>query len=413
MNASLRADADGIINAAIDSARPDAAVCRALGEMRFPAGELVLVAVGKAAWSMANAACGVLGERVKRGAVITKYAHSRGPIASGIEICEAAHPVPDESSFAATKKAIEIVRGLNENDAVLFLVSGGGSALFESPLIPFSELRDVTAQLLGSGADIVEINTIRKRLSAVKGGRFAKLCEPARVFCVILSDIIGDPLDMIASGPAWPDSSTCADALAIVKKYSLSLSDGARALLEAETPKQLDNVEAHVTGSVTQLVRAAEEKCRELGYETVSLTASLACCARDAGDFLAATARFHADTKKPLAFIAGGETVVKLTGDGKGGRNQELALSAARQLAGLKNAAVFSVGSDGTDGPTDAAGGYCDGYTLAALSAAGIGLDDVLSRNDSYTALSAVGGLIKTGPTGTNVNDLCVALIRP
>ena len=406
----IREDADKIVQAALAAALPDAAVKRALEGRDFGHGRLVLVAAGKAAWQMAAAACGILGERLDAGIVVTKYGHVKGPI-PGVECCEAGHPVPDENSFAATQKAIDLVSGLTEQDTVLFLLSGGGSALFEKPLIPAEQLEDITRQLLGCGASIVEINTLRKRLSAVKGGRFARLCRPAKVFSVVLSDIIGDPLDMIASGPAYPDSSTCAQARAIVERYGLRLSDEARALLEQETPKELDNVETQITGSVRQLCAAAEKACRELGYEPVVLTDQLCCTARDAGSFLGAIARTHNDTQKSLAFIAGGETVVQLTGKGLGGRNQEIALAAAPLLAGLDRAAVFSVGSDGTDGPTDAAGGYCDQESLAALAAAGWDVPATLADNDAYHALAAVNGLIITGPTGTNVNDLTVLLL--
>ena len=406
----IREDADKIVQAALAAALPDAAVKRALEGRDFGPGRLVLVAAGKAAWQMAAAASGILGERLDAGIVVTKYGHVKGPI-PGVECCEAGHPVPDENSFAATQKAIGLVSGLTEQDTVLFLLSGGGSALFEKPLIPAEQLEDITRQLLGCGASIVEINTLRKRLSAVKGGRFARLCRPAKVFSVVLSDIIGDPLDMIASGPAYPDSSTCAQARAIVERYGLRLSDEARALLEQETPKELDNVETQITGSVRQLCAAAETVCRQLGYEPVVLTDQLCCTARDAGSFLGAVARTHNDTQKSLAFIAGGETVVQLTGKGLGGRNQEIALAAAPLLAGLDRAAVFSVGSDGTDGPTDAAGGYCDQESLAALAAAGWDVPATLADNDAYHALAAVNGLIITGPTGTNVNDLTVLLL--
>ena len=229
---------------------------------------------------------------------------------------------------------------------------------------------------------------------------------------MVLSDIIGDPLDMIASGPAYPDSSTCDDARAIAAKYGLHLSPAAARCLEEETPKALDNVDTVITGSVRELCAAAAGACRELGYEPVVLTDSLDCEAREAGAFLAAIARSHQDTGRSLAFLAGGETVVHLTGTGLGGRSQELALSAAAGIAGLADTAVFSVGSDGTDGPTDAAGGYVDGDTAAALAARGLDAGAVLADNDAYHALQAVDGLIVTGPTGTNVNDVAVVLVR-
>ncbi len=409
---SLRHDADLIIRSAIASALPDTAVQAALKDIRFdPEGRVVLVALGKAAFSMAKAAHDALKDTISDGIVITKYDHLQGRLGY-LRLREAGHPVPDENSFRATEEAIELVSGLSPHDSVLLLISGGGSALFEQPLIPARELQDITDQLLRSGADIVEMNTIRKRLSRVKGGRFAKLCEPARVYSVVLSDIIGDPLDMIASGPAYPDSSSCADALHIAGKYRLVLSREAEQCLMTETPKELGNVQSLVTGSVKGLCKAAAEKAMELGYEPHTLTASLSCQAREAGSFMASIAQFHQDSKTSLAFIAGGETVVKLTGKGKGGRNQELALSAAIGIDGLRDTAVFSLGSDGTDGPTDAAGGYADQDTAAALKKEGIDIFRVLEDNDAYHALKACGGLIMTGPTGTNVNDVSVLLIR-
>ncbi|MBO2517827.1 MAG: glycerate kinase, partial [Clostridiales bacterium] len=274
------------------------------------------------------------------------------------------------------------------------------------------ELQDVTGQLLASGADIVEMNTVRKRLSAVKGGRFAQRCAPARVEAVVLSDVLGDPLDMIASGPAYPDSSTREQAMAIISRYHLWLSENAIALMEKETPKTLENVTTFVTGSVKQLCRSAERVCRELGYEPVFLTDCLNCEAREAGSFLAAVARSHQDTDRSVAFIAGGETVVHLKGKGKGGRNQEIALAAAAGIGGCTDTCVFSVGSDGTDGPTDAAGGFADENTEKLLKEQGIDIARVLENNDAYHALQKADGLIVTGPTGTNVNDLSVVLIR-
>ena len=273
-------------------------------------------------------------------------------------------------------------------------------------------MQDITSQLLRCGADIVEINTVRKRLSAVKGGRFAQACSPAQVYSIVLSDIIGDPLDMIASGPAYPDSSTCAQAMAVADKYQLKLSERARTLLGQETPKQLTNVTTQITGSVRELCAAAARECAALGYEPVILTDRLTCEAREAGRFLAAVARTHAGDGRATAYLAGGETVVHVTGNGRGGRNQELALAAAEGIAGLKNAAVLSVGSDGTDGPTDAAGGYADGDTWETLAAVGCDAAAMLNNNDAYHALKAVDGLIVTGATGTNVNDVAVVLIR-
>lgn len=407
----LRTHCNEIVSEAIRAVQPDAAVRRALIGQEFGAGRLILVAVGKAAWSMARAAMDCLGGRVDAGIVITKHGHAQGPIGSLI-IREAGHPVPDEDTFSATAEVLSLTKKLGKEDTVVFLLSGGGSALFEWPLIPKEALQAITQELLASGANIVEINTIRKRFSAVKGGRFAQYCAPAKVFTVVLSDIIGDPLDMIASGPAYPDSSTCADARRIAAQYGIHLSLKASTFLEKETPKELDNVETIITGSVRELCMAAANACQARGYETVILTDCLCCEAREAGSFLASIAKSHQDSDKPLAFLAGGETVVHLTGHGKGGRNQELALAAAEGIAGLKDTAVFSVGSDGTDGPTDAAGGFVTGETSDILKGKGHNLKDVLQENDAYHALSACGGLIFTGATGTNVNDVAVVLIR-
>ena len=407
----LREDADRIVRESIRRVLPDEAVSRALAGKDFGNGRVYVVAAGKAAWQMANTAAEILGNRMEAGVAVTKYDHVKGDI-PGMKCFEAGHPVPDTNSFAGTQAALRLVEDLREEDTVLFLLSGGGSALFEKPLIPEEELADITKQLLACGADIVEINTIRKRISAVKGGKFAKLCEPARVFSIVLSDILGDPLDMIASGPAYPDSTTCVQAAAVAEKYQLRLSERAREMLGQETPKSLDNVETVITGSVRDLCKAAADVCRELGYEPEVLTDQLSCEAREAGAFLGAIAKSHQDSEKSLAFLAGGETVVHLTGTGMGGRNQELALAAAQGIAGLSDTAVFSIGSDGTDGPTDAAGGYCDGATKGALEEQGMDIYHVLQQNDAYHALEKSGGLIITGATGTNVNDVAVLLIR-
>ena len=410
MGASLRKDAETIIADSIREVQPDSAVIRALKETTLN-GKIKLVAAGKAAWQMAKAASNYLGERLEQGIVITKYGHVRGELPR-IRCCEAGHPVPDEGSFDAARKALALTENLTKDDTVLFLLSGGGSALFELPLIPAEELQDVTRQLLACGADIVEINTLRKRLSAVKGGRFAQHCAPAKVFSIILSDILGDPPDMIASGPTCPDSSTCADAMEIVRRYDLSLNEETRRLLTVETPKTLANARWMITGSVRELCDAAARSCRKLGYEPVFLTDRLCCQAREAGSMIASILRTHAGDGKKLAFLAGGETVVRLTGSGKGGRNQELALAAAEGIDGLSNAALFSVGSDGTDGPTDAAGGFVDGATRQRLLEEGIHIDQVLLNNDAYHALQRTDGLIFTGPTGTNVNDVTVGLVE-
>lgn len=410
MDKTLRAEAEKIIYAAIQAVQPDEAVRRTLKDYRFNPGRKILVAIGKAAWQMAKSAVDTLG-RVDGGIVITKYGHVKGDIPN-VECCEAGHPIPDENSFAATKRVLEMVNNLAPEDTVIFLVSGGGSALFELPLVPAEELQKITQNLLHRGANIVELNKVRKRLSSVKAGRFALACYPAKVLSIVLSDVLGDPLDSIASGPAYPDSSTCVQAKAIVEKYQLHLSSEATVLLEKETPKALYNVETHINGSVKELCAAAAKAVEAMGYKPLILTDELCCEASSAGSFLASILKSHASSERSLAFIAGGETVVHVTGYGSGGRSQELALAAAPGIDGLKGAAVFSIDSDGTDGPTDAAGGYVDGESMADFEKEGIHYDSMFRENDSYHALEAIGGLIMTGPTGTNVNDVAVALLK-
>ena len=404
---TLRRDATRIVHDAIEAVMPDQAVRQALEGRLFP-GRVYLAAVGKAAWQMAHAAAECLSGPIEQGIVLTKYGHVKGALPN-IACFEAGHPVPDENTLTGTKALLDMTRQLAPQDTVIFLLSGGGSALFEQPRTTLKEIQSVTKQLLASGADIVEMNTIRKRLSLVKGGQFALHCAPAGVEAIVLSDVLGDPLDMIASGPAAPDASTSEQAQKIAEKYHLEMSDEARVCLSLETPKQLSNVHSQIIGSVGLLCKAAESACGRLAYKPVFLTDRLTCEAREAGRFLAAIAQSHAGEGKRLAFIAGGETVVHVTGKGLGGRNQEIALAAAPGLDGL-NAAVFSVGSDGTDGPTDAAGGYADGDTLGALRKAGVDFQAALDDNDAYHALKAVDGLILTGPTGTNVNDLSLVL---
>ena len=408
---SLRADADTIIRESLQAVMPESAVQEALTNKVFGQGRLLLVSVGKVAWRMAKAASDKLGDRIAQGIVITKYGHSEGEL-SGIRILEAAHPVPDQAGVDATAEVLRMTQSLSEDDTVLFLVSGGGSALFESPLVPLQTIQIITDQLLKSGANIAQINTVRKRLSGVKGGRFALHCAPAKVLTIALSDVLGDDPTAIASGPAAPDPGTSEEALRIAETYGLQLDAQVLSLLGQETPKALPNAEIIVAGSVRQLCAAAKEQCRALGYDPYLLTDSLRSSAREAGKLFGSVAQVHQAADHSLAFIAGGETVVEVKGTGLGGRSQELALSAAFNLNGLYNTALFSIGSDGTDGPTDAAGGYVDTQTLRQLRKQGIDARAMLDNNDSYHALEACGGLIKTGPTGTNVNDLTVLLLK-
>lgn len=413
--ATIREDALMIIQESIKAVLPERAVMKALENKNF-SGDVVVISIGKAAWNMAYAAKEKLKQKVSKGIVVTKYEHSKGPI-EGFEIIEAGHPVPDENSVIGATKALELVSNLNDGDSVIFLVSGGGSAIFEKPMegIALEDIMDLTNQLLGCGADIVEINAVRKHLSDVKGGRFALHCK-ANIYAIVLSDVLGDRLDSIASGPAYPDKSTSEEALNVIKKYKLQVSEQVIKILKIETPKEINNCETVITGSVSQLCSAASKVAEDLGYHPLLLTSTLDCEAREAGRFLAAIGREikkGTGLKPPIAYIMGGETVVRLRGKGKGGRNQELCLSAALGIEGIKDLVIFSVGSDGTDGPTDAAGGIVDGETAARIRMSSVIQPEVyLDKNDSYNALKASGDLVITGSTGTNVNDLMVLLCK-
>ena len=410
MNEKLRADAEYIARTAIEAVKPDEAVRRALEKAELSS-DVYLVAVGKAAWQMAAAAVTNLEKPVRQGIVVTKYGHNMGDI-PGVEIFEAGHPVPDAGSYRGTQAVLDMTAQLKETDTVLFLLSGGGSALFEKPLVKPEILQEITGKLLSGGADIRQINTIRKRLSCVKGGRFAAHCAPAKIEAVILSDVLGDPVDVIASGPAAADAATAEDAKKIARAYGLDTDPEICALLEIETPKSVPNVHTQIIGSVRQLCREAEKAAKELGYECIFLSAELCGEASDTGRELAGKLKKYTGSGQKIALLAGGETVVHLKGNGKGGRNQELALAAAQVLEGLPNAALISVGSDGTDGPTDAAGGYADGDTVAQLKEKGMDIRAYLENNDAYHALGAIGNLIFTGPTGTNVNDVTIGLVN-
>ena len=417
MYSDIRTDVLEIINGAIKSVLPENAVAKTLTELKFDCKNIILIAIGKAAWRMAKAAKDFLDGKIKKGIVVTKYGHSLGPI-DGVEIYEAGHPIPDENTLKATERILKAVENLTESDIVLFLISGGGSALFEKPKgdIKLEQIQKITDQLLKSGADIVEINTVRKHLSDVKGGRFAEKVYPAKVVSLILSDVLGDRLDSIASGPTYPDRTTSDEAINILEKYSVQVEENVLREIASETPKKLENVEFHIIGSVRTVCEKAAEIASNLGYNTMILTTTLDCEAKEAGRFIAAIAREEKNNnlplKKPCAIVFGGETVVHVTGKGKGGRNQELALSAVKGIAELEEVVICSVGTDGTDGPTDVAGGIVDGESLKRLRKLGIDVDEMLKNNDSYNALKSIDGLIITGPTGTNVNDLILLLVR-
>jgi glycerate 2-kinase len=408
---TLKEDAQNVITAALTAAQPKSAVLRALAGLNLYGGKLRVVSIGKAAWTMAEAAIEGLGARIDQGLAVVPYGYSRGPLPR-FAVMEAGYPMPDENSVLAADAAIAMTQGLDVEDTVLMLVSGGGSSLLERPLVPLPLYATTLDALNRCGASITETNLIRKRLSAVKGGRFAKLCAPAGVVGLLLSDVLGDAPETIASGPVSPDPIASDEAESTLLRLLPDAPPLIRALMRRETPKELPNAETLLIGNVHVLVRSAARALRRLGYETVVLTDRLNCEAREAGRFLASIALSHQGETHSVAYLAGGETTVRVCGNGQGGRNQELALAAAGTLEGLHNTVLFSLGSDGRDGPTDAAGAYVDHRTAGRLRAAQVDTAAALRNNDSYNALRAAGALIKTGPTGTSVNDISAVLIR-
>ncbi len=406
----MHEDARKIIKQTIADVMPDRAVRNSLNELQLN-GNIYIIAIGKAAWVMAQTASAFLNDKVKMGLIVTKYGHSRGPLKM-FEIIEAGHPTPDENSIRGAKRMLEILESLEQKDIVLFLLSGGGSSLVELPMdgLDLEDIQTVTRKLLFCGTDITEMNLIRKKLSAIKGGKLSGHLRGQKAYAIILSDIISDNNDMIASGITYPDLSTVKDVEKILKKYQIRFDRKVMSVLEKSDSYRNVSVENHVVGSVTELCKAAAEHAWELGYIPHIVTTAMDCEAREAGRWMASMA--EGTYPRPFAMIAGGETVVKVTGKGMGGRNQEIALSAAMELKGKENVLLFSLGSDGTDGPTDAAGGMVDGHTAGQLEALGINIEQVLADNDSYHALKKVDGLIITGATGTNVNDVTVLLCK-
>jgi len=421
---SLREDAFKIIQESINAVMPDTAVEKALAEhknwLHSIKGRIVLVAIGKAAYTMARKASEVLGAQIDKGIVITKYDHLKDGL-EHFECIEAGHPILDDNSVYAATRAIEIVSDLKQDDLVLFLVSGGGSAVFEKPYkgVTLQDITIVSDQLLASGANIHEMNTVRKHMSDVKGGRFAQHCGHAKIFEITLSDVIGNSLDTIASGPVHADSTTSEMALQVIDKYQIFIGEPVREALKVETPKKVENVKTFLAGSVRDLCESAAVTAKNLGYRPIIMSTSVDCEAKEAGRMLASIAKelkvsssssFSPDL--PCAVIFGGEPVVTISGHGIGGRSQEVALSAAIEIEGLEGVTIFSVGSDGTDGPTDAAGGIVDGESAQIMQEENVDPIVHLNNNDSYRALNASGDLIMTGPTGTNVNDLMVILAK-
>ena len=415
----LRRDALAIFEAALRAADAGNAVRKhlrkALPDLRgFE--RVYLLAVGKAAPAMAKAVSGVLGSRLDGGIVVTKHGHASAEVAP-FDVFESAHPTPDEQGAAAAQEVEKLLAQLNARDLLICAISGGASALLPAPVAGLSldEKKEITNRLLRAGANIHELNAVRKHLSRLKGGRLAALAYPATVVSLLLSDVIGDDPAVIGSGLTAPDPSTIDDAIGVMQKFGLGLPNYA-----TETPKPGDvafkNTTNVIVGSNRQAIAAAAREAKRLGYRTLILSSTMQGETRE-------VARVHAQilreatssgnpVKPPACILSGGETTVTVRGSGKGGRNQEFALAAAVEISSLRNALILSGGTDGTDGPTDAAGAIATGDTLRRANKLGLNAEEFLSRNDSYPFFDALGDLIKTGPTGTNVMDVHLLIAR-
>ncbi len=440
---SLTTDLLSIRTAALAAVDPNRAVERALrlddhtlsvGSASFPLdprGRLLLIAIGKAAAAMADAAVSILGQTLSAGIVVTKDGYAAGyRLPPSVQVFEAGHPVPDERGEHAAQQVDRLLEGLTQNDFLLVLVSGGASALLPYPAegVSLADLQQLTSLLLRSGATINELNAVRKHLDRFKGGQLARRASPARIAALALSDVVGDPLDVIASGPTAPNSTTFSDAWNVLEKYNV-FNEAPSAVLAAlnagrvgkrpETVKPGDPLFSRVQNTIIASNRlaavAAVETAQKLGFHALLLTTFLEGEAREVGKFAAALAQAelqHGDPlPRPACVVIGGETTVTVRGAGLGGRNQELALACALALEGVPGWALMALATDGGDGPTNSAGAIVDGNTVARGQAHGLDARSALSRNDSYPFLEAAGAQMHTGPTGTNVNDLLVILV--
>jgi glycerate 2-kinase len=415
-----------ILKAALQAADPAIAIQRILkfdpatGRIRvqgksYSPNRIFVVGAGKATAQMAWAVEKILGNWISGGLINVKYGHTAK--LKRIEINECSHPVPDHAGWQGAQRIAELVRVAGKDDLVICLISGGASALLPLPVEPMTlaEKQAITQKLLACGADIHEMNTIRRHYSGIKGGQLARLASPAQVLTLILSDVIGDDLNTIGSGPTAPDASTRADALAVLQKYEIQVAHE-----PVETPKPGEplfrNVQNVIAGSNRLAMAAAKAEAKSLGYKTLLLSSLIEGETRDIARMHAAIAREVVASGQPLTapccLISGGETTVTIKGNGLGGRNQEFALAAAIDIEGLPQITIASAGTDGTDGPTDAAGAIADGETVQRASKLGLLAADFLANNDSYHFFEPLNDLIKTGPTGTNVMDLRVMLIR-
>jgi hydroxypyruvate reductase len=435
----LREVASRLQQVALDAVEPRSAVLRHVelegGDLvvagrRYPLGDyekVFLIGGGKAAVPMAFAVAELLGDALTEGVVVTKYGHREAferegrSLPARVRVVEGGHPVPDENSVRGAREVVEVARRAGEDDLLVVLISGGGSALMTLLVegLSLPELQGLTDALLRSGASIDEINAVRKHLSQVKGGHLARLASPATVATLILSDVVGDPLDVIASGPTVPDPATVADAREVLARYAIDEGEGGYPWMETPKPghEAFERVQHVVVASNRLAARAAVAEARELGLNALLLSTYVEGEAREVARVAAALVkgmRAHGDPLEPLACVVwGGETTVTLRGEGRGGRNQELALAAALALEGWRDVLVMALATDGGDGPTDAAGAVATGDTLARAQALGLDARAALAANDSYPFFDALGDLIRTGPTGTNVNDLLFALVGP
>jgi len=438
---SLHADAQEIFEAGLKAVSPIGCVNRVVSlensTLRISGttydlsriSRIIVIGAGKATPAMAFAIERILDKKITDGLITTKYGHKM-PLAH-IETVECGHPVPDEEGVIGTQRLLDKVSNLTSDTLVICLFSGGGSALLPAPAqgINLSEKQETTRQLLEAGCTIDEINTIRKHISQIKGGLLAKTAYPAKVVSLILSDVIGDKLATIASGPTCPDNTTYSDSLEIIRRYNLEKQLPIRVYKhiknrlnnqECETPDHqshwFDYVQNVVVGNNTIALESASNKARALGYNTLLLTSCLQGEAREAGIVLSSIAqqiRLNGQpVSAPACLLSGGETTVKLKGNGIGGRNQELALSAAIHIENWNNIAILSCGTDGNDGPTDATGAIIDGKTVPNGKSLGHSAQHFLANNDSYSFFSNLNQLIKTGPTGTNVMDIQIALVK-
>jgi hydroxypyruvate reductase len=437
---TMRQHAMQIFQAALKAVDPGEAILRyvkptddglQIGENRFEFADydrILVVGAGKAGAPMAKALEDLLGDRVADGVIVVKEGH--GLPLNHVRIHEASHPVPDDRGIRGAEDIIALVKEAGERDLVLCVISGGGSALLVAPVegVTLADKQEVTRLLLACGADIHEINTVRKHLSRAKGGGLARFAYPATVVSLILSDVVGDDLNVIASGPAVPDTSTFADARKVFNKYDIwqHLPESVQSRIQqglngdvADTPKSGDDVflncYSELVGTNIHALVAAGHEARRKGYEPLILSSTVEGEAREVVKMFTAFAREIRNSSHPVpapaCILCGGETTVTIRGDGKGGRNQEFALASAMIIDGMQNIVVLSGGTDGTDGPTDAAGAIADGRTVTRARERGLDPLESLKRNDAYHFFQPLDDLIMTGPTRTNVSDVYMILI--